>query len=162
LNKIKISAFIPKDMNHNRNSRLETWKPGVSRSALLRIAALTWIGVSIFLNGLSYTWLRAEPPLAVLLVVVVGFISALLIHHFGFLHIADKNMARILPMEGQRCAFAFMSWKNYILVFAMIFMGYLLRHSPIPKLYIAVLYIAIGTALLLSSVRYFRYARSLR
>lgn len=68
-------------------------------------------------------------------------------------------MARILPMEGRRCAFAFMSWKSYLLVFVMIFLGFVIRHSMIPKLYVAVLYTAIGTALFLSSVRYLRYSR---
>jgi hypothetical protein len=146
-------------MNYDGSAKIEAWKPGVSRSVLLRIAGVTWIGVSILLNGLSYSWLRTEKPVSALLAVVVGIVFALLIHYFGFLHIVDKNMARILPMEGRRCAFAFMSWKSYILVFAMIFMGFLLRNSVIPKLYVAILYTAIGTALLLSSVRYLRYAR---
>ena len=50
-----------------------------------------------------------------------------------------------------------MPWKSYILIITMILAGYLLRHSPIPKLYLAVLYTGIGTALILSSVRYLRY-----
>ena len=60
-------------------------------------------------------------------------------------------------MEGKRCVFAFMPWKSYILVIIMMATGILLRHSPIPKLYLAVLYAAIGTALILSSIRYLRY-----
>jgi hypothetical protein len=141
---------------------MEAWKPGVSRSVLLRIAGVTWIGVSILLNGLSYSWLRTEKPDCAVLAVVIGFVFALLIHHFGFLRVVDKNVARILSMEGRRCAFAFMSWKSYILVLIMIFMGFLLRHSSIPKLYVAILYTAIGTALFFSSVRYLRYSRLVR
>jgi hypothetical protein len=39
----------------------------------------------------------------------------------------------------------------------MISAGYFLRHSPVPKKLLAILYIAIGTALFLSSIRYLRY-----
>jgi hypothetical protein len=87
----------------------------------------------------------------------VGFACALAIHHFGFLRIVDKNLARILPMEGKRCIFSFMPWKSYILIVGMSLLGATLRHSALPKPYLAVLYMAIGTALFLSSFRYFRY-----
>ena len=81
----------------------------------------------------------------------------MVIHHFGFLRIVDKNLARILPMQGKRCVFSFMPLKSYILILIMSLLGVTLRHSPVPKPNIAVLYIAIGTALILSSIRYFRY-----
>jgi hypothetical protein len=38
----------------------------------------------------------------------------------------------------------------------MIGMGAVLRLSPVPKAYLSVVYIAIGLALILSSVRYLR------
>jgi hypothetical protein len=40
----------------------------------------------------------------------------------------------------------------------MIALGLLLRHSAIPKPYLAILYIGMGLALLLSSLRYFLQA----
>ncbi len=135
----------------------EKWKPGVSRGVLLLIAGLMWIGIGIMLDGLSYSWLRAEKPDSALLALVGGFVCALIIHHFGFLRVADKNLGRILPMEGKKCVFSFMPWKSYILIIIMILMGFLLRLSPIPKLYLAVLYSGIGTALILSGVRYLRH-----
>ena len=109
------------------------------------------------LNWLSYSWLRHESGKNSLWALVIGLAGALVIHHFGFLRVVDKNLARIIPLQGKRCAFAFISWKSYFLVMVMVFMGFLLRHSAIPKLYLAGLYTAIGTALLLSSVRYLRY-----
>jgi hypothetical protein len=115
------------------------------------------------LDALSYSWLRTENPYDALVFSAIGFICALVIHHFGFLRIVDKNLDRILPMEGRRCVFSFMPWKSYVLIIIMVIMGILLRHSPIPKLYLSVLYIGIGTALILSSVRYLRYlVRALR
>lgn len=142
---------------NSRNSEMKKWKPGVPKSTLLLVAGIIWIGVGIMLDGLSYSWLRTETTIHVLLAVVFGFVCALVVHHFGFLRIVDRNLARILPMEGKRCIFSFMPWKSYILIVIMVMLGFLLRHSPIPKIYLAVLYIGIGTALILSSVRYLRY-----
>jgi len=108
------------------------------------------------LNWLSYSWLRLESRESAFWALLIGFAGALVIHHFGFLRLVDKNLARIMPMEGRRCVFSFMPWKSYFLVMVMVLMGFLLRHSSIPKVYLASLYTAIGTALLFSSVRYVR------
>jgi hypothetical protein len=59
-------------------------------------------------------------------------------------------------MKGKSCFFAFIPWKSYLIIFIMVMMGALLRHSVIPKKDLAILYIGIGLALLLSSVRYIR------
>ena len=139
-----------------KNRDIEKWKPGVPKSALLFIAGIMWIAVGIMLDGLAYSWLRTERRHA-LLATIIGFVCSLVIHHFGFLRIVDRNLDRILPMEGKRCIFSFMPWKSYILIIVMIIIGILVRHSAIPKLYLSVLYIGIGTALILSSIRYLRY-----
>ena len=142
---------------NSKNPEIEKWKPGVNKSILLLIAGIIWIGIGIMLDSMSLSWLRAEKLDSALLASVGGFVCALVIHHFGFLRIVDGNLGRILPMEGKRCVFSFMPWKSYLLIVMMILMGFLLRLSPIPKLYLAVLYSGIGTALILSSVRYLRH-----
>jgi len=101
-------------------------------------------------------WLRDGRSVHLSIWVAIGVFAALLIHHFGFLRVVDKNLGRILPMDGKRCVFSFMSWKSYLVVGLMTAMGIGLRHSPIPKHYLAVLYIGIGLALILSSIRYLR------
>ena len=136
---------------------ISSLKPGVPKSVLLLLAGLMWIIASVMLLKASVSWIVSENRNSIVLIVSAGFFFALLIHHFGFLHLVDKNTARILPMEGRRCVFSFFSWKNYILISVMVFFGYLLRHSPIPVKYLAVLYISIGLALFLSSIRYIRY-----
>ena len=135
----------------------EKWKPAVPKSILLLIAGLLWFGVGLVLNTLAYSWLKTESPHYAYFAAGIGGVAALFIHHLGFLRVVDKNLARILPMQGRRCVFAFMPWKSYILVLVMISAGFILRHSPVPKKYLAVVYIAIGAALLLSSIRYLRY-----
>jgi len=140
-----------------KNRGMERWKPGVSKSVLLLVAGMMWVMVGIMLNCMAYSWLRIERPAHAISAVAVGFVGSLFIHHFGFLRIVDRNLDRILPMEGKRCIFSFMPWTSYVLIAVMIASGFLLRHSPIPKLYLSVLYTGIGTALILSSVRYLRY-----
>ena len=142
---------------NSTNPEINRWKPGVPKGILLLIAGIMWTGIGFMLDGFSYSWLRLETQAHVLIAVTVGFVGALFIHHFGFLRIVDRNLARILPMKGKRCVFSFMPWKSYILIAVMVTIGLVLRHSPIPKLYLAVLYIGIGTALILSSFRYLRY-----
>ena len=130
--------------------------PAMDKRVLLFLAGGLWIGVGVMLLSLSFGWLDEFHIHGAFAYVGIGVISALIIHHFGFLKIVDKNLDRILPMEGKQCVFSFMSWKSYVMVCLMMLLGALLRHSPIPKPILSVLYIGIGVALILSSIRYLR------
>ena len=134
----------------------EKWKPAVSKNTLLFIAGILWIAIGIMLVSIACSWLMYENKGHALTALIIGIICALLIHHFGFLRIVDKNLERILPLKGKKCVFSFMSWKSYIIVVVMVTMGTLLRHSAIPKSYLSVLYVGIGLSLILSSIRYLR------
>ncbi len=136
--------------------KLDRFKPAVDKDVLLFLAGFMWIGAGILLLSFSYSWLRVEQGGVAVYSSGSGFVLALLIHHFGFLRVVDKNLGRILPMQGKMCAFSFLTWKSYLLLAVMMMMGILLRHSPIPKPYLSVLYTGIGLALVLSSVRYLR------
>ena len=131
-------------------------KPAVDKSALIFLSFFVWVVVGTGLLLFAYSWLKASQIRSSFLFAGVGAGAALVIHHFGFLKIVDKNLGRILPMEGKKCAFSFMSWKSYIIMAVMVTMGSLLRHSAIPKTYLSILYIGIGLSLILSSIRYLR------
>ena len=131
-------------------------KPAVDKRVLLFLAGFIWLGVGTMLLFLSISWLNAFRSHSSFLFGGIGVIVALVVHHFGFLKIVDKNLERILPMEGTKCVFSFITWKSYIIVAVMVAMGALLRHSSIPKSYLSIIYIGIGLALLLSSIRYLR------
>ncbi len=143
------------------NSVWHRYKPGVDRHILLALAGGMWLGVGCLLIGFSYIWLRTQGAWEILAFAGSGVAAALCIARFGFLKIVDKNVRRILPMEGKRCAFAFMSWKSYLLVAVMVGMGITIRHSPFPKTYLSILYTGIGLALILSSLRYWKMFFSL-
>ncbi|MCG6911808.1 MAG: hypothetical protein LJE94_17035 [Deltaproteobacteria bacterium] len=128
----------------------------MTRTVLLLLAGIVWEGVGIMLLLLAFSWLSTASHTGMYLYAAAGILLALVVHHFGFLKIVDKNAQRILQMNGKRCFFAFIPWKSYVLVIVMITMGALLRHSTLPKKVLAILYIGIGLALILSSVRYVR------
>jgi len=137
-------------------SVFENCKPGVGRRTLLFMGGFVWVCVGIMLLAFSYHWLGAYQGTSVLPYISAGAVLALAVHHFGFLRIVDKNLGRLLTVEEKRCVFSFMPWRSYVTVAVMVGMGSALRHSPIPKHYLSVLYIGIGFGLILSSVRYFR------
>lgn len=132
------------------------YKPAVTGTFLLFLAGIVWACVGIMLLFLAFSWLSALSNGDAYLYAAAGISLALLVHHFGFLKIVDKNLKRILQMNGKRCFFSFIPWKSYLIILVMAAMGALLRHSVIPKKDLAILYIGMGLALILSSVRYIR------
>jgi hypothetical protein len=135
---------------------MDKYKPAVANTFLLFVAGIVWVGVGIMLLILAFSWLSKASNLEIYLYSGGGILLALLVHHFGFLKIVDKNLNRILQMNGKKCLFSFIPWKSYLIIMAMVAMGALLRHSMVPKKDLAILYIGIGLALILSSVRYIR------
>jgi hypothetical protein len=134
---------------------IEKLNPEIPRKLLLLIAGVMWSGVGLMLSLMAFLWLHnyeGHPWLFA----VTGLIAALVIHHFGFLKIVDKNLGRISRLPDQSCAFSFISWKSYLLIIIMVIMGITLRHTAIPKQYLSIIYLGIGMALFLSSIRYFR------
>ncbi len=149
-----LLSFILK--NTDVTTFKDKYKPAVPKHFLLFFSGILWIGVGIMLNAFAYHWLLKFEGHEIWIYPLAGVLAAMLIHHFGFLRVVDKNLGRISKMEGKRCAFSFMSARSYALVAVMVTMGILLRHSAIPKQYLSILYIGIGLALILSSIRYFR------
>ncbi|MFP4453473.1 MAG: hypothetical protein ACLFPI_08895 [Desulfobacterales bacterium] len=136
---------------------IEKYKPAVPGTCLVLLAGTAWACVGVTLLYSAVLWLSAAsdsaPPLVF---AAAGFVMALLVHHFGFLKAVDKNLDRIFPMGAKKCLFSFFPWKSYLIIAVMVSMGILLRHSAIPRRYLAICYIAIGLALVLSSIRYVR------
>jgi uncharacterized membrane protein YadS len=130
-------------------------KPAIPRKLLMLIAGMMWCGVGLMLALMAFHWLHAYEGHAWLFA-VPGFIAALVIHHFGFLKTVDRNLGRISRLPEQPCAFSFISWKSYLIIIIMVALGITLRHSSIPKQYLSIIYLGIGLALFLSSIRYFR------
>ncbi len=137
--------------------KIKKYKPFATKSMMLFLAGFVWLCVGVMLLSFAFSWLSATVNVINIgLFVGIGIFVSLFIHHFGFLKIVNKNSKRIMLMDEKNCLFSFMPNKSYLLVGVMIAMGAVLRRSLIPKQYLAVLYISIGLALMLSSIRYIR------
>jgi hypothetical protein len=131
-------------------------EPAVSRMTLVRSAAIVWGSVGAFLSLRAMFWFEAATrPIywMVFLALLAGFFKG----HFIFARLARKNILRIRqlsPHKQKICLFAFQAIQSYLLIIGMITLGILLRLSPIPREYLAIIYLAIGFALLYASMQY--------
>ena len=135
---------------------LASLKPAVSRYWLVLLAGLLWSAVGLMLCRLAYLWLVAVPRYGAGFLGIIGLLLALIAYRFSFSRIAEKNIERIGLFSEKGCLFAFQAWKSYLIIAVMIFLGLFLRHSSLPKQYLAVIYLAVGGALFLSSFYYYK------
>lgn len=106
----------------------DLFKPAVTKRVLLLLAGLVWFCVGTMLLAFAYAWLSDAPRTIAFMFFGFGIVLALLVHHFGFLKIVDKNIERILPMVEKKCLFSFITWKSYLIILVMVALGTLLRH----------------------------------
>lgn len=131
-------------------------KPAAGKRILVFLAGFVWICAGTVLLSFSATWLEGFTADGSLKFTGAGILLALVIHHFGFLRVVNKNLGRLLPVNEPKCIFSFISWKSYLIIAVMVSLGVLLRHSPIPRPLLSILYTGIGLALILSSFKYLR------
>jgi hypothetical protein len=132
-------------------------KPAVSKYLLIAFAGLMWSTVGVMLCRMAYYWLKEIGWFAALLCGLLGIVLSLAAYFFGFSGIARKNIDRICLLSEKGCIFAFQALKSYLIIVVMIALGIILRHSSIPRQYLAIVYMAIGGALLLASSHYYRW-----
>jgi len=114
-----------------------------------------WSGVGIILCILAVSWFAHMDWPASVSGALTGFGIGVAVYKYGFSLIANKNIDRIALKPDKVCFFAFQAWRSYILILIMMVLGYALRHSPLPRMIIATIYLAVGTALALSSSLYY-------
>jgi len=135
--------------------------PAARRETLVLVAGIVWSLVGLTLVSVAVAWLFSSPRYAVILM-LGGAVAGYAIYRFGFSHLARQNLVRIYaqaPQKDKVCVFAFQNIRSYFLIVIMMSLGYGLRHSGIPKTYLAPIYIAIGLALTLSSLLYYNRLR---
>ncbi len=87
------------------------------------------------------------------LALAIGFIKG----HFLLSRMARRNISRILglaPHKEKICLFAFQAIQAYLVIFGMMGLGIVLRHSSVARESLAVVYLAIGSALIYASIPY--------
>lgn len=127
----------------------------VSKIWLYVLSGMMWSGVGLTLCSLAFRWLIDLHSFYALWFGLIGLASALVVYRFGFLGIAQKNINRLHTFLEKVSPFAFMPAKSYLMVVFMMALGIALRTSPIPRVYLSVLYTTIGAALFFSSLHYY-------
>ena len=132
------------------------WKPAAPRWMLHALSGFVWSGVGLLLLRWVWVWLS---PLAFpeWLPSALGGAGLALFTWAGFSWMAKRNISRIERGPDKFCVFAFQRWSSYPLVAFMIALGLTLRHSSLPRTWLAPLYLGIGGGLSLASLGYYRH-----
>jgi len=136
--------------------------PAAKRKTLVLLAGIVWSAVGIGLMIAATYWILPYRDVE-LPWIIAGVAAGVVIFRFGFSRLVKVNIARIFaqaPGKDRVCLFAFQNARSYAIVIVMMAMGYTLRHLPISKMYIMPIYAAIGLAMLLSSLIYYRHLLS--
>lgn len=134
---------------------LNRLKPAVPKHWLIAIAGLVWATAGGILCHRAWVWLRHLPPARAIGLGAGGLALAIVFHRVMLARIARRNMDRICRYAERGCLFAFQAWRSYLIILAMIAMGAFLRHTAISREILALLYSAMGGALILASLAYF-------
>jgi purine-cytosine permease-like protein len=131
-------------------------EPAVRRRTLILSAAVVWALVGAFLSFRAALWFRSSGRAVswmVFLALAIGFLKG----HFLLSRMARRNVKRILelsPHKEKICIFAFQAIQAYLVIFGMMALGIILRHSSVAREALAIVYLAIGSALMYASIPY--------
>ncbi len=129
-----------------RRDGIRRFTPRAGQRVQLFSAAAMWaVGATILLiRGVGFlhdNWFAALLALAVALGVIKS--------RYLLDRVARKAVLRI-HARGRACYFGFFSWKSWMFVIVMMGGGILLRRSGLPRDFLAVLYVGVGTGLALA------------
>lgn len=136
---------------------LTRFKPAVPKCWLFATCAVMWSAVGLMMCRAGFIWLGSLDGLRAAGAEFGGAMLALTAFSLGFRAIARKNIHRLRRLPDRGCFFAFQAWKSYLIIAFMITLGVTLRHSPIPRIYLSLIYTTIGGALFLGSTLYYRH-----
>jgi hypothetical protein len=152
------------------NIKRAKWRrltPRTGVRAQLVAAAIVWlVGTAILLSrGVMYVVAPEEYErfgygivLIALVAVAIGIVKA----RFILIGYATKAVTRIRT-RGHACFFGLFAWSSWVFIIVMMGGGILLRHSPLVdswwgRTFLGVLYVAVGTALAIADVVFWRAA----
>ncbi len=130
---------------------IETMKPGAPARVHLLAAALMWSAVGVALLAFGALWAHQVrtglTPWLLLAAAVGGVVKARLVLDRGGRRIAE----RIRTRGDGRCIGGFLSARTWALVAVMMAAGRLLRTGVVARHIVGLLYVLVGTGLLVAS-----------
>ncbi|MBI9035490.1 MAG: hypothetical protein JEZ03_13570 [Bacteroidales bacterium] len=136
------------------NINLEKIKPGIPKVYLYFLAGSIWAyaGIMLMYRGMHGTSIIETPITTLALLPVLGGIF----YWFMFRRISSRYINRIELMSQSRpCAFAFFSYRSYMMMALMISTGILMGTIPSLGKYYSLFLIVMGIPLFISSLRFF-------
>ncbi len=122
-----------------------------SRHTQLLLAELMWTLVGIMLFSIGLHWIMHRYGDRGLLYAVPFVLLGLSKAFFILDRMADKAIARIGARSDDSLLIGFFSPRSWALVVGMMLTGQILRATPLPRSVIGFLYVAVGSALVVSS-----------
>jgi hypothetical protein len=122
----------------------------------------TGIGIGLLAAGLRWTFLAPSGAwsAALPIALAVGWLKG----RYVLAPRAASNASRILASAESRCIGGAFSWGAWAFAASMMLLGISLRHSPVPRPWLGLLYAAVGTALLVAGIggwrRWHRFVRT--
>jgi hypothetical protein len=135
-------------------SILHTYKPAAPARVHLLLAALLWTTVGSVLLIAGARWALGTGIRYMPLVLVVAAAAGAAKAEFVLARTARRSIDRIRARGDGRCIGGFLSWRTWGFVVLMMGLGYTLRHGLLPHSVVGVIYVWVGTALLLASRRF--------
>ena len=136
---------------------LSHFKPTVPKCWLFAASGVMWSAVGFMMCATGVGWLADSGTAWGIGLELGGLFLAIIAVRCGFGSVAQKNIRRLRRLPNRGCFFAFQAWKSYLIIMVMIALGIVLRHSSIPKQFLAVAYTGIGGALILGSFYYYQH-----
>ncbi len=135
----------------------KTKPPIVHKKWLYILSGLVWSGVGILLLRWVYVWLRMYEIKIVISVFAISIIPLFLMYRLIFIKVVRKNIVRLHKMPQYLNLFLFQEVKSYLIAAFMIALGISLRSSPLPRNWLAIVYLIIGGSLFLASFEYYTH-----
>ena len=136
-------------------------EPAARRETLVLVAGIVWSLVGLALISVAILWILDSLE-SVEIVTPIGIVGGYVVYRFGFSGLVRRNLVRIYcqaPHKDKVCVFAFQNIRSYFMVIIMMAMGYGLRHSGLPRIYLSPIYLTIGIGMTLSSLLYYNRLR---
>lgn len=137
-------------------------EPAVSRKVLLRTAGVLWGLVGTWLAIRAFYWFF-DGEGNIYLLAGAALLIGVAKSRWMLNRIVVRNIERIFalsPHKDKICIFAFQAMHSYLIAMLMIVMGIFLRRVQMSHDLLAVIYLAVGSALFLSGLKYFFVRRS--
>ncbi len=134
---------------------MEKIKPLVARHWLFALAGIMWTGVGLMLMWRAWTWFSSMNMSWTLGIALAGAAIAFAFYYFMFTKTVAKNIRRLCGLPDPVGILAFNSPKGYVLIVFMIALGVTLRHSPLDRRILALIYSGMGGALFLASLHFY-------